>query len=182
MTNKIVILSGLSGSGKTTLGKYFADSHENWKFIDGDWFFLRVKPKILLSNGESVSNWDNPEAIDWDKLNEQVNIELGTSNVILGTFMPILDKYTFPIYKHIRLNMGESDQLINRCIQARIISKKLNTPEKCKRDEMMVKEIVYPVYENNKQWHTDKILMVYNDNKRVPIVELNKKLEEEILG
>ena len=57
--NKCTILSGLSGSGKTTIGELFC-AKNGWKFIDGDSFFLRDKPKVTLSNGEVASNWDDP--------------------------------------------------------------------------------------------------------------------------
>ena len=180
--HRVVILSGLSGSGKTTLGNYFVNLYNDWTFIDGDWFFLRDKPKVLLSNGDIVPNWDSPDAIDWDLLNDRVNRELVHYNIILATFLPIMDKFTFPIYKHIRLSMGSDEQLIKRCIQARKASKKFNTPEKIKRDELMVREVVYPIYLSNEHWHTDNIFMVYDDEgNRVPLGELNTLLENVIL-
>ena len=187
--HQCIIISGLSGSGKTTVGKAFCQSREanhdiicrqrqicqqyNWTFIDGDWFYLAKKPQVQLSNGEMVSNWDAPESINWEALNQKVKKELNENNVLIATFLPIIEKYEFPVYKHIRLSMGNKQESINRCIAARIISKKIVTIEKVQRDELIVKELVYPVYERMMQEPVNDVVMVHDqENKRKDVNDL----------
>jgi uridine kinase len=61
----LYVISGISGSGKTTLGRILSEklSAENILFVDQDVYYLEQKPKITLSNGSVVSNWDSLESI-----------------------------------------------------------------------------------------------------------------------
>jgi hypothetical protein len=138
-----VVLSGLSGSGKTTVGSMFC-AETGWIFIDGDWFFRDEKPKVMLTSGEIVSNWDSPEAVNWKDLNESVKQSLTKNNVILAFFMPLMDRLTFPIHKHVMLSMGRDE--LNLCIGARIRSKNIVTEERAAKDDRVVRELVYPMY------------------------------------
>lgn len=102
--NQCILLSGLSTSGKSFIGKLFCQKH-GWAFIDGDWYFHKKKPSATISTGELVSNYDHPDAIDWKKMNASVNKHLLTKNVVVAFFMPLMEKFTFAIYKHIGLTM-----------------------------------------------------------------------------
>jgi hypothetical protein len=169
------LLSGLSGSGKTTLGRAWAEQ-QGWIFIDGDWFFHRnsagtvadpvagAKPRVRLSDGSTVSHWDTPEAIDWDALNQRVAVSLQSNHVVLVTFMPRLDLLTFPVTLHLHLSMGDHE--LERCIQARRASKPLDTAAKAARDELVVRELVYPEYLRNCQQPVNDVIMVYYDDGR----------------
>jgi adenylate kinase family enzyme len=99
----IICISGISGSGKTTLGKLFVDKHNDYILIDQDSFFLKNKPKIMLSNGNIVSNWDCIDCIDWDLLNETV-IETSKKNKVLLTGFALWNnKLKFKVKRHIHL-------------------------------------------------------------------------------
>ena len=170
---RCIVLSGLSGSGKSTLAQHFCSKFD-WTFIEGDRFFLKNKPKVELSDGQSVSNWDTTEAIDWDSLNVEVTKQLKNNNVILATFLPRLDLFTFPVFRHIQLNTGTNP--IEKCITARRVSKRLNTEAKQNRDELMVREYVYPEYIKTCSIQTDAVIQVYKDEERRNIGELTEEL------
>ena len=100
--HNLVIFCGISGSGKSTVGR-FVSQEKNYTFIEGDDFFLPDKPKYTLSDGSTCSNWDCPEAIDWNRLNLSLSDNLTRSNVILSTFLPLVKYITHPIHLQIEL-------------------------------------------------------------------------------
>jgi uridine kinase len=72
--HRCIVISGVSGTGKSTIAAILARSYE-WEYIEGDDFYrskFDVRPKVKLSNGEEVTNWDHPDMIDWDHLNRTV--------------------------------------------------------------------------------------------------------------
>lgn len=186
-----LILSGLSGSGKTTIGKSFVEGKPDWEFIDGDWFFLKGKPKVELSSGELVSNWDTSEAVDWEKLNAVISEKLKTKNVVLATFLPLISKYDkFSVDYHIRLDMGK--KYVKRCIQARIVSKGTGeerdangeltdkAKEWRRRDEMMVREVVIPMYHTTMKEQVDDTIEIYDGEQRKTLNVLVEEVRQSI--
>ena len=163
--NKVYLFSGLSGSGKTTIGKHYAKMH-GFAFIEGDEFFKPIKQVVTLSDGSICSLYDSEEAIDWDRLNSTVNDVLERNTVVLATFLPVLSRFTFKIHRHVRFVMGETDEeLIERCILARITSKRLHTLEKQSKDSLMVKEVVFPIYKDITKMNTPDLIVYVYDNE-----------------
>ena len=175
MEYSCIVLSGLSGSGKTTLGLAYAKKWD-YTFIDGDSFFKKEKPKVVLSNNILASNWDDEEAIDWDVLNKSVREQLKHNHVVLATFMPRIDLFTFRVFKHIRLSMGYDEE--EKCILARRKSKHLNTREKIMRDELMVREYVYPKYLKMLKYPTDGVIEVFDGDRRKSVERLVEILDK----
>ena len=118
-----------------------------------------------------------PRAINWAQLNETVTSELENWNVLLVTFMPLFDRFTFPVYKHIGLSMGPNE--LELCIKARRISKKITTQDRIIRDELMVREVVYPFYLSLPK--PDHIITVVKGNQRLDKQIILEKLERLIL-
>lgn len=168
-----VLISGISASGKTTLGKALAE-RLGFVFVDGDSFYLKKKPKVLLSNGEIVSNWDCVEAIDWDALNAEI---ASHDDVIFVFFAPMMEKFLVDIDFHIRLNMGETIE--NKCIEWRSKTKPFSDKERL-RDKLMVKEVVIPFWEQFSNQYVDYVLDVFCEDERRPAEELLDELCEEI--
>jgi uridine kinase len=139
----VIAISGISGTGKTTLGKAFVKKYDGWILIDQDFFYLKEKPLVLLSSGETVKNWDCLNSIDWDKLNEDVNKALVKNNVLLTGFALWMSKLKFPIKFNVLL---KCDDFIDECIISRRITKKLGNNEKISKDVLIVKELVAPFY------------------------------------
>lgn len=154
--HKCILISGISGCGKTTVGQNLATILPNTVFIDGDQFYLKEKPKVTLSDGTTASNWDCAEAIDWGGLNAGVRAALEASDVVLATFLPLVDRFAFPVTCHARLLTvpaapSSPEPLttsleIQRCLAARAASKGFASERESARDELMVREVVYPVH------------------------------------
>ncbi|CAK7994910.1 Hypothetical protein POVR1_LOCUS428 [uncultured virus] len=168
--HRCILISGLSGSGKTTVGKLL----EGWTFIDGDDFFLPHKPKVKLSNGETVSNWDCPEAIDWKELNITVKQKLLEGNVVFVTFLPMIEKYEFVVDYHVRLYMGEG--LVEKCLAARIASKNIKSQTRIQRDQLVVQEYVIPMYMKMSERDVDASINVYDGSIRKNPSDLAKEI------
>lgn len=176
MDIEIIGITGVSGSGKTTVGKRLAEILD-YQFIDLDEFFLPNKPKIILSNGKERSNWDSLQSIDISAFQNKIKqykkvIVVGFA--LIDRIFPIKPKCT------IWLKTGiNKEVVIERCIENRIKSKKIDNKEKQEEDELMVREVVYPNFLLYLSLTTISIIIsVYENDKRIPI----KNLVEMILS
>lgn len=183
MNNGVVIISGLSGSGKTTVGKYYADRH-GYIFLDGDEFFKRDKPQIVLIDDDrnyTCSNWDTPDAIDWKLMNRVILdiLKSNKKNLLLVTFLPIMMYFEFQVIKHIRLELGPN--MIEKCIEARKTSKHLNgNALKMRKDELMVRQVVVPLYEQISLYPVDNIICVYESENRKSVEQIADEIAKII--
>lgn len=170
MQKSIITLVGISGTGKTTLGKILA-KELNYDYIDLDDFYFPNKPKVRLSDNSVVNNWDTLESINLKEFREKV-LE-SPRNLVIGGFalvdqiLPIKPIFT------ICLEAGHTEtEIINRTINARKSSKGF-TDEKAKRDELMVREVVYPYYKGMLNLTTvSAYLCTYDSEKKIPIENL----------
>jgi len=174
----LIVISGISGSGKTTIGralvKYFNSfkgaNDEAYKFVDEDSFYLKNKPKVKLSNGLVVANWDTLEAIDINSL--RLTIE-SSENIVLVGFT--LTKEIIGEYKsiHFHLSIGDTDEVvIRRCVEARKRSKGFRG-DKAKIDELVVREVVMPFYKRTlKESDIDFKIDIYDHDKRRSVSEI----------
>jgi len=184
-----ILVSGLSGTGKTTLAQYYSIKH-GYVFVDGDSFYLKDKPQVTLSDGTAASNWDTADAIDWDSLNMYVKGQLKTNIVVLATFMPRIDMFEFAIFIHISLSFSDlntriynAEDATRKCIAARIASKGYNTNRAQVRNEMMVREYVYPEYVyTTSVYKPNAILYVYRGDQRRTLVDLAQEFQEIVLA
>lgn len=182
-SHKVYAISGLSATGKTTIGRriendFLIDEVKRIEFIDQDWYYKDNKPKVLLSSGEHVSNWDCVEAIYWGTLNADVKYKLKSRDVLLVGFALWENMLEFPIERHVHLTYSDpcstikdglcpSKKDIQKCIDGRMISKKLKTLEKQQKDKLMVEEIVFPFYlETLKKSKIDDFIAVYDKKDR----------------
>src|SRR4030095_6399690 len=94
---RVIFICGLSGVGKSYLVDKFIQRHPDFIQVDLDSFYKREKPTVKLSNGETVSNWDDPEAIDWDKFNQHVLERLELAGIIISGFAPLKDRIKFKV-------------------------------------------------------------------------------------
>ncbi len=162
------LLSGLSGTGKTTLGKYIATKNK-MIMIDQDTFYKKTKPKVVLSSGLIVSNWDCLEAIDWDALCTAVLKELTTNSVILVGFalwQSELARLIEYVDSHVLLIYGSDE--VNRCKKAR-----LHKGVDAVRDSLVVDELVMPFYrETLKNLGDCEVIKSFENERRRSIEEL----------
>lgn len=164
----LYVISGISGSGKTTLGVALKKKFPHMVHIDQDAFFLKDKPKVKLSDGSEVKNWDCLEAID-SMFTEAIRECLMLNPVLLTGFA--LCREMLPVIPVVHIHLVTSDNpedLESRCKAARSKAKNINVD----RDALVVKELVVPFYHyvvrNSDITH---ILKVFNiDGERVPLM------------
>ena len=187
MVKQIIFISGLSGVGKSFLARKFVEKHSDFFWFDQDTIYKSEKPKVTLSNGEVVSNWDTPEALNWDEFNTFIE-KLDHEKIIITGFAPLKDLIKFNISLHIDLYYtGSIEDVVQRCLKARREAKGFATEEKLKTDELMVREVTVPFYnEIMKKNIPDVMMPVFNpDGSRKDISETLERLEfwiEHMLG
>jgi hypothetical protein len=98
----IILISGLAMTGKKKLG-HSLEHDLHLKYIDANKFTVDNRPTVQLPNGVSVVNGDTDDAINWEKLNNEV-IANKEGVVVVGTAFP-KDKITFKSDYHIHLKM-----------------------------------------------------------------------------
>lgn len=188
----LVFISGLSGTGKTTIGKAVVknlnegDKKNRWIFKDQDDFFIPPKPKVKLSNGKYKSNWDSIDSIDWVSTNRWLSNHI-QHNIVLVGFCLRYDRIEYKPNYHIHLSYSENSELMTtRCIDARLQSKGsyLTTPEKIREDQLMVREVIIPFYQETMEHSTvtNRIEVYTDDNNRIGIdvlVDTVRKILED---
>jgi cytidylate kinase len=140
----IILVSGLSSTGKTKLGINI-ERDFNIKRIDMKNFMNEKNTETVeLPNGKFVINTDKDDAVDWDKLNEEVNKDKKDGVVVVGTMFPT-DLLKFKADYHIHLRLPK--QILKTKREEYIKShpdKKYNL-----EDEMLrINMITYPYYMN----------------------------------
>jgi cytidylate kinase len=133
----LICISGVSGAGKTYHAEQLAEKL-GLKHIDQDEFFRDRSdlPKIGLSNGLNVCNWDCEGAIDLKAMNEKIRKHL-PKGVIFSGFACRDAWFEMPIDYQIHLSVNWKTCLSRR--KERGVDP--NIYAKC-----MVKECVFPFY------------------------------------
>ena len=119
----VILLSGFSGSGKSLLGKsLIKDFNKNKGDKTNDFVFLNLNDfykdeeeyKKIIEVGElKVVDWDDPEAVDWEKFNKKIN-EIKSDGVVVSGFAFPKDKLNFTVDFHIHIKISKDDLIKNR--------------------------------------------------------------------
>lgn len=108
----IILISGFSGSGKTTLAREIERDFKI-KFVNLNDFFKESYNEVVdLGHDIKVIDWDNPDAINWDKFNETIDKEKASGIVVSGFSFPA-DKLKFEYDFHINVYI-KKDKLIEK--------------------------------------------------------------------
>jgi adenylate kinase family enzyme len=108
----IILISGFSGSGKTTLAREIERDFKI-KFVNLNDFFKESYNEVIdLGHDIKVVDWDNPNAINWDKFNETIDKEKASGIVVSGFAFPA-DKLKFEYDFHINVYI-KKDKLIEK--------------------------------------------------------------------
>jgi cytidylate kinase len=109
----IILISGFSGSGKTLLAKNIENDFK-LKFLNLNNYYKKDYNEIVdLSHDIKVVDWDNPNAIDWDLFNDDVN-KLKKDGLVISGFGFPNDKLKFKIDYHIYLKISKEKLIKNR--------------------------------------------------------------------
>lgn len=119
----VILLSGFSGSGKSLLGKSLVkDFNKNKNEKSTDFVFLNLNDfyldeseyKKIVEVGElKVVDWDDPEAVNWEKFNKKIN-EIKSNGVVVSGFAFPKDKLNFTVDFHIHIKISKDDLIKNR--------------------------------------------------------------------
>jgi adenylate kinase family enzyme len=109
----IILISGFSGSGKTYLGKQI-EKDLKIHFLNLNNYYKKDYNEIIdLGNNIKVVDWDNPESIDWNLFNDDVNKFKNNGVVISGFGFPNY-KINFKTDYHIYIRISKEKLIKNR--------------------------------------------------------------------
>lgn len=144
-----ILITGHSGIGKSTVAALLSKALR-WVHIDLDRYY-RPKDKMptcVLSNGKKVTNWDHMECFDWTALREDLE-SCSTGFVLSGIHVPkwVLPKDT-PVINIELTQYGDGLSLDPALIALRRMKTKGWNQQKFVEDELYVREILIPAYED----------------------------------
>lgn len=148
----VICISGLPGCGKQELGALIARDF-NFTILDGYNYYKKdYDEKITLKDEEgnelNLINWFTDDAIDWDKLNDDINKYKSDGVVIIGISLP-KDKINSVVDFHIHLNI--SKQVSMEKFRDYVTENKnkypdeyaiINTP----LEKLQMNKLIYPYY------------------------------------
>lgn len=141
----IILISGLSGSGKTELGKNISRDFKIKHITTRDYYIKDYHETIKIPSGETIINWDNDNAIDWVKLNDDIDKnKLGC--VVTGDVFP-RHKLTFKPDVHIHLKISKQNLIDKRADYV----EKHGEPQKrqflgVEIERVILNQLTYPYY------------------------------------
>jgi shikimate kinase len=109
----IILISGFSGSGKTLLARQIERDFKV-KFINLNSYLKEDYTKTVeLTETLKIIDWDSPDAIDWNKFNNDIN-EHKHKGVVVSGFGFLSDKLEFKQDFHIHLKIDKDQLMKNR--------------------------------------------------------------------
>jgi thymidylate kinase len=142
---KIIAISGISGSGKTTISSKLAIIF-NATHIDQDSYYIKEKPKVLLSNGVMTSNWDCFKSLDLVQMNKDLRIP---GLVIISGFAlsdAVFEDDNKPDV-HIHLIIPKELSLETRLVVKNFKNDKIGHDALVFNQTLVFNELVYPFYQ-----------------------------------
>jgi len=144
----IILMSGITGCKKTKFAKMLAKEF-SIKFVDQmDYYVEKYDEKIDMPDGTKIINWYSDNAIDWDKLNTDINKYKNTGVIVTG-FSFSKDRIDFDSDFHIHIKLSKK-----LCIEKR--RKFLQKYQKKYPDEysvintekelLLMNKLIYPYY------------------------------------
>lgn len=148
----IILISGFSGSGKTVLGKSLSkDLKINFvnlnDYYKEDWD--KTSEAIELEERKIV-DWDSPDAVDWNKFNEEIN-RIKEDGVVVSGFSFPKDSLSFKTDLHIHLKISKDDLIKNRKdYKSENEDSRINSLSE-EMEKRILNKITYPHYMNSLQ-------------------------------
>ena len=146
----IILISGFSGSGKTLLARNIQKDFK-LEFINMNEFYKENYDNVVdIGSDIKVIDWDNSDAVDWDKFNEKINLDKNKGIVCVGFGFPT-DKLKFEPNFHIRIDMPKPKliELRHKYLDENK-DNKLNEYKDSKIELLILNKLSYPHHEEIK--------------------------------
>jgi hypothetical protein len=165
----ILLVSGLSGSGKGRLSREI-ERDFNIKRINLDNYYKPdYKNIVVLPDKTPINDWDDPDSINWDSFNNDVN-KLAPRGVIVSGVYFIKDKLDFSPDIHIHIKISKQNLLDKRHLF--LENKKEDTRYKelylikgTSTETLVLNQLTYPhYYESIKQSNINKFFNINDKN------------------
>ena len=173
MMNRLIFISGVSGVGKSTLVSGLATKLQ-CSIIHQDSYFVAHKPRVTLSDGTKVSDWDCLEAIDFETLVAVIRTSRGANKltIVEGFCLPNdlignsdLHLHLSPIYLSLEDKPSKRFEEQRSVIIDRIEKARLKTKSGSEHERLKIEELVWPFYLETLERSTiDFFINVYNDD------------------
>ena len=142
----IILISGFSGSGKTLLARQIERDFK-LKFINLNSYLKEDYSKTVeVTETLKLIDWDSPDAVDWEKFNNDIN-ENKSKGIVVSGFGFLSDKLEFKQDFHIHLKISKEQLMKNR---KEFIEEnkdnKLNEISDEKTQLLILNKISYPHY------------------------------------
>jgi hypothetical protein len=108
----VIFVSGISGCGKTALAKNISKDFKLPLIDQFDYYKKDYDVKSVLSDETELINWDSDDAMDWTKLNEDIEKQKTTGIIVTG--FALTNKITVKPDYHIHVSMSKQN-----CIERR---------------------------------------------------------------
>lgn len=140
----VIFISGLSGCGKTIIAKKISDRFNLRLIKQFNYYKKDYNETITLSDDNKYVNWSNDNAIDWDKLNDDINKYKNEGIIVTGfalTDDKIIEKPDYHI--HVKISKGNcierrKDFIKHKHQDNELINKSINMLE--------MNKLIYPYY------------------------------------
>lgn len=102
----VIVISGISGSGRAKLAANISEDFQIKMVNVTEYYKKDYDTVVKLPNGTSVVNYDDDNAIDWDKFNEYINSVKNKGIAIVCTVLPT-SKIAFEVDYHVSLKISK---------------------------------------------------------------------------
>jgi hypothetical protein len=178
----IILISGFSGSGKTLLGRNIQRDFK-LNFVNLNDFYKEDYNEVVdLGFDMKVIDWDNPNAIDWDKFNEKINADKNKGIVCVGFGFPE-DKLNFKPDFHIRLDIPKQKliELRHKYLDENK-DNKLNEYKDSRIEMLILNKLSYPHHEEikGKSKYTYKFSLFDKEKENLNLEEIPQKMYDDV--
>ena len=159
----VILISGLPSCGKTDLAKNISRDFKIKLLRETDYYKKDYNNIVTLPNGEKVINFHTDDAIDWDRLNEDLDKYQADGVVIIGSSFPE-DKIKVPVDFHIHLSISKKTCLDRR--KEYLEKHKDEYPEEYKQidtptEKLKMNQLIFPYYlETVKKMKVNKFINI----------------------
>lgn len=161
----VILVSGLPGCGKTMVGKKISKDFDIDYIDQFDYYAKDYDKKVKLPDGSQAIDIYNNDAIDWKKLNKDVNSKKGGGVIVYGVAFPN-DKLDFIPDYHVHMSISKKECLDRQ--KSYLEKNKDKYPEELKdvesgKERLKMNQLIYPYYlETVKESKINKFVNINN--------------------